>query len=107
MMGIAIAYHRLNRGDQSSGATYTWVAKVFHPYLGFLSGWMILLYYTLGTTTLTIPAGVYTLDLLAPSFVDNHPPIFALRALLDLLVTAFAIIRLKIVAPFAWSLVFF
>ena len=58
MIGIAIAYQRLNRWDQSSGATYTWVARVFNPYLGFLSGWMILLYYTLGTTTLTIPAGV-------------------------------------------------
>ena len=42
MIGIAIAYQRLNRWDQSAGATYTWVAKVFHPYLGFLCGWMIL-----------------------------------------------------------------
>ena len=53
MLGIAFAYQRLNLWDQSAGATYTWVARVFNPYLGFLSGWMILLYYTLGTTTLT------------------------------------------------------
>jgi amino acid transporter len=107
MMGIAIAYQRLNRWDQSSGATYTWVAKVFHPYLGFLSGWMILLYYTLGTTTLTIPAGVYTLDLLAPSLLDNHWAIFLGGAAWNLVITALAIAGLKIVARFEWVIVVF
>jgi amino acid transporter len=107
MMGIAIAYQRLNRWDQSSGATYTWVAKVFHPYLGFLSGWMILLYYTLGTTTLTIPAGVYTLDLVAPSLVDDHWAIFLVGALWNLLITALAIAGLKVVARFEWVIVVF
>jgi amino acid transporter len=107
MMGIAIAYQRLNRWDQSSGATYTWVAKVFHPYLGFLSGWMILLYYTLGTTTLTIPAGVYTVDLLAPSLIDNHWAIFAVGAAWNVLITALAIIGLKVVARFEWIIVVF
>jgi amino acid transporter len=107
MIGIAIAYQRLNRWDQSSGATYTWVAKVFHPYLGFLSGWMILLYYTLGTTTLTIPAGVYTIDLLAPSFIDNHWAIFLVGAAWNVLITALAIMGLKIVARFEWVIVVF
>ena len=107
MIGIAIAYQRLNRWDQSSGATYTWVAKVFNPYLGFLSGWMILLYYTLGTTTLTIPAGVYTLALLAPSAVDNHWAIFFVGAVWNLLITALAIAGLKIVARFEWVIVVF
>jgi len=56
MLGIALGYQRLNRWDPNAGATYTWVARTFHPYLGFLAGWMILLYYTLGTSSLTIPA---------------------------------------------------
>ena len=107
MMGIAIAYQRLNRWDQSSGATYTWVAKVFHPYLGFLSGWMILLYYTLGTTTLTIPAGVYTLDLVAPALVDDHRAIFLVGAGWNLLITALAVVGLKVVARFEWVIVVF
>jgi amino acid transporter len=107
MMGIAIAYQRLNRWDQSSGATYTWVARVFHPYLGFLSGWMILLYYTLGTTTLTIPAGVYTIALLAPSFIDNHWAIFITGALWNSFITVLAVAGLKIVARFEWLIVVF
>jgi amino acid transporter len=107
MVGIAIAYQRLNRWDPSSGATYTWVAKVFHPYLGFLSGWMILLYYTLGTTTLTIPAGVYTLDLFAPSLVDDHWAVFLVGAAWNVLITALAIVGLRVVARFEWVIVVF
>ena len=107
MIGIAIAYQRLNRWDQSSGATYSWVAKVFHPYLGFLSGWMILLYYTLGTTTLTIPAGIYTLALAAPAYVENHWAIFCIGALWNVLITALAVLGLKFVARFEWAIVIF
>src|SRR5271156_2622235 len=91
MLGIAFAYQRLNRWDPSAGATYTWVARVFNPYLGFLSGWMILLYYTLGTTTLTIPAGTYTLRMLAPSLADRQWAVFAVGGGWNLLITAFAI----------------
>src|SRR5580692_6158350 len=97
MIGIAIAYQRLNRWDQSAGATYTWVAKVFHPYLGFMCGWMILLYYTLGTTTLTIPAGIYTLELLAPRYVDHHAAIFAVGAAWNVLITVIAVVGLRAV----------
>ncbi|MEP6884167.1 MAG: APC family permease [Gammaproteobacteria bacterium] len=107
MMGIAIAYQRLNRWDQSAGATYTWVARVFHPYLGFLCGWMILLYYTLGTTTLTIPAGIYSLELLAPAYVDNHLAIFAVGALWNLAITGIAILGLRAVARVEWLIVIF
>jgi amino acid transporter len=107
MIGIAIAYQRLNRWDQNAGATYTWVAKVFHPYLGFLCGWMILLYYTLGTTTLTIPAGIYTLQLLAPAYVDHHAAIFAVGALWNLAITAIAVVGLRAVARVEWLIVIF
>lgn len=107
MLGIAVAYQRLNRWDPSAGATYSWVARVVNPYLGFLSGWMILLYYTLGTTTLTIPAGIYTLELIAPSRVDDHAAIFAAGAAWNLLITALAILGLKIVARVEWLIVVF
>jgi amino acid transporter len=107
MIGIAISYQRLNRWDQSAGATYTWVAKVFHPYLGFLCGWMILLYYTLGTTTLTIPAGIYTLELVAPRYVDHHGAIFAVGAAWNVLITAIAVLGLRAVARAEWLVVMF
>ena len=107
MLGIAIGYQRLNRWDQSAGATYTWVARVFHPYLGFLSGWMILLYYTLGTSSLTIPAGTYTLALFAPTQLDNHFAIALAGGAWNVFVTLLALKGLRIAARFEWSIVVF
>jgi amino acid transporter len=107
MLGIAIGYQRLNRWEQSSGATYTWVARVFHPYLGFLSGWMILLYYTLGTTSLTLPAGAYTLELVAPRLVDNHLAVAATGGAWNVAVTLLAVRGLRVAARFEWTIVVF
>ncbi len=107
MLGIALGYQRLNLWDPSSGATYTWVARTFHPYLGFLCGWMILLYYTLGTSSLTIPAGTYTLELVAPAYVD-HPLAVALTGgAWNILVTVLALRGLRFAARFEWPIVVF
>jgi len=107
MVGIAIGYQRLNRWDQSAGATYTWVAKVFHPYLGFLAGWMILLYYTLGTISLTIPAGTYTLELLAPGLGESHLAIVVAGGAWNVIVTLLALKGLNVAARFEWGIVLF
>lgn len=107
MLGIAIGYQRLNRWDPNSGATYAWVAKVFHPYLGFLAGWMILTYYTLGTTSLTIPAGTYTLELLAPGYVDRHWAVALAGGAWNVAVTLLALRGLKVAAKFEWAIVVF
>lgn len=102
MLGIAVGYRRLNRWDPRAGATYTWVARVFHPYLGFLAGWMILLYYTLGTTSLTLPAGTYTLALLLPSRVDDPYAVTAVGIAWNVLLTALAVVGLRPAARFEW-----
>ena len=81
MLGIALGYQRLNRWEQSAGATYTWVSKALHPYLGFVAGWMILMYYTLGTTSMTVPAGIYTLQLIAPALANNKLAVIAVGSL--------------------------
>lgn len=107
MLGIAVGYQRLNRWDPNSGATFTWVARVFHPYLGFLAGWMILIYYTLGTSSLTIPAGTYTLQLLAPDQVDNHVAVAIVGGLWNVAVTLLALKGLKVAARFEWVVVVF
>ncbi len=105
MLGIALGYQRLNRWDPSSGATYTWVARVFHPYLGFLAGWMILLYYTLGTSSLTIPAGTYTLALIDERLVNDPWYVALAGGLWNVVVTLLALKGLKIAARFEWVVV--
>jgi len=100
MLGIALAYQRLNRWEQSAGATYTWVSRALHPYLGFVAGWMILLYYTLGTTSTTVPAGTYTLQLIAPGMANNKMAAVAVGSLWNLTVTLLLLAGIEIVARF-------
>ena len=54
MLGIAIGYQRLNAWQPSAGATYSWVGRALYPHAGFFSGWIMLMYYCIGTTSLTI-----------------------------------------------------
>jgi amino acid transporter len=107
MLGIAVAYQRLNRWDPSAGATYTWVARVFHPYLGFLAGWMILLYYTLGTSSLTIPAGTYTLELIDAQLIDQPVAVALAGGAWNIVVTLLALKGLRVAARFEWAIVIF
>jgi amino acid transporter len=107
MLGIALAYQRLNRWDQSSGATYTWVSKALHPYLGFVAGWMILIYYTLGTTSMTVPAGTYTLQLLAPSLANSKLSAVVVGSLWNLLVTMLLLAGIELAARFQKTLAVF
>jgi len=100
MLGIALAYQRLNRWEQSAGATYTWVSRALHPYLGFIAGWMILLYYTLGTTSTTVPAGTYTLQLIAPAMANNKMAAIAVGSLWNLIVTFLLLAGIEFAARF-------
>ena len=107
MLGIALGYQRLNRWDQSAGATYTWVSKALHPYLGFVSGWMILVYYTLGTTSTTVPAGTYTLQLLAPGLANKKLAAAAVGSFWNVLVTLLLLGKIELAARFQRALAIF
>jgi amino acid transporter len=107
MLGIALAYQHLNRWDQSAGATYTWVSKALHPYLGFVAGWVILMYYTLGTTGMTLPAGTYTLQLLVPGVANNKMAAVAVGSLWNLTVTFLLLQGIEVAARFQRALAVF
>src|SRR5215469_6999603 len=49
MVIIAYAYHRLNMWHANSGASFEWVGRAISPYLGFLTGWLMIAGYVLGT----------------------------------------------------------
>jgi amino acid transporter len=102
-----LGYQRLNRWQPSAGATYTWVSQALHPYLGFMAGWMIVMYYTLGTTSMTLPAGIYTLQLIAPGMVNNKVAAVAIGGLWNLIVTVMLLARIEIAAQFQRALAIF
>ena len=49
MLIIANAYRRLNMWNANSGASFEWVGRSINPYLGFLTGWLMIAGYVLGT----------------------------------------------------------
>src|ERR1700684_1898937 len=56
---IANAYRRCNMWNANCGASFEWVGRAINPYLGFLTGWLMVAAYVIGTLS-----GV---EVLAPS----------------------------------------
>src|SRR5579863_9963583 len=42
MLIIANAYRRLNMWNANCGASFEWVGRAISPYLGFLTGWLMI-----------------------------------------------------------------
>ena len=106
MLGIALGYQRLHAWQPSAGATYTWVGRVLNPHAGFFAGWIMLLYYTVGTTSLTIPLGSYLLSFFSDTAADNTVAVAAVGTAFDLIVTAVAALGVALSARFqlAWAI---
>src|SRR5580704_14618922 len=49
MLVIANAYRRLNMWNAHSGASFEWVGRAINPYLGFMTGWLMICGYIVGT----------------------------------------------------------
>jgi amino acid transporter len=71
MFGLVFAFSNLNRFLPSAGASYTWVSRIFSPFLGFMAGWSMLLASVVFMVAATIPAASSTLLIFAPSLADN------------------------------------
>jgi amino acid transporter len=51
MFIIANAYRRLNMWNANSGASFEWVGRAINPYLGFLTGWLMVAAYITATVS--------------------------------------------------------
>ncbi|MEE1751350.1 APC family permease [Streptomyces sp. SP18CS02] len=71
MLGIVLSFSRLGRIDVNAGASYSWVGRTLHPFLGFLSGWALVVAATLFMVAGSLPAGQMTLSLFAPGLADS------------------------------------
>ncbi|MBS1862952.1 MAG: APC family permease [Actinobacteria bacterium] len=67
MLGIALAYRRLNMWEVNCGGTYAWAGRAISPYFGFMVGWVIILAYFLGVVSISLPIGTYALQLFTNS----------------------------------------
>ncbi|MFF8942044.1 APC family permease [Streptomyces sp. NPDC014864] len=71
MLGIALAFSYLSRIDVNAGASYSWVGRTLHPFLGFASGWALVISATIFMVAGSLPAGSMTLALFAPELADD------------------------------------
>ena len=92
MLGIALAFSRLNRDDPNAGASFIWVSRIFGPTMGFLSGWSVLATSVLFMASATLPAASATLLLVAPQFEHDHT-VLTLVALAWLLAVSAVTVR--------------
>ena len=71
MLGIAKAYQALGARDANAGASYQWTSAIFGKFLGFFSGWSLLVATLLFMVSGTVPIATATLNLIAPGQVGN------------------------------------
>src|SRR3954447_25613677 len=74
MLGIALAFSYLGRIDVNAGASYSWVGRTLHPFLGFISGWALVISATIFMVAGSLPAGSMTLSLFDDGLADNTAP---------------------------------
>ncbi|MFN8076979.1 MAG: APC family permease [Kineosporiaceae bacterium] len=63
MLLIAIAYQELNRAEPDCGTTFTWAARAFGPWAGWLGGWGIIAADVIVMANLAQIAGSYSFQL--------------------------------------------
>ncbi|MCK1823446.1 APC family permease [Streptomyces sp. XM83C] len=71
MAGIALAFSCLSRIDVNAGASYSWVGRTLHPFLGFVSGWALVVSATLFMVAGSLPAGSLTLALFDEELAES------------------------------------
>ncbi|MFY9927207.1 MAG: APC family permease [Streptosporangiaceae bacterium] len=97
MFIIANAYRRLNLWNANCGASFEWVGRSINPYVGFLTGWLMI--------TGSLVGGISGVVVLAPSVlavfnstVTSTWPNIAISTAVILVMLVIAVIGIKITA---------
>lgn len=71
MLGIAVAYKALNKRHVHAGAAYQWTSVYFGKFLGFFSGWALLVASMVFMVTGSLPLATSTLDFIDPVLAND------------------------------------
>lgn len=71
MLCIAIGFSQLTRVWPNAGSSYSWMRQAFGSRVGAYGAWLLLLSNFFATMATAVPAGIYTLDLLAPQHAQD------------------------------------
>jgi amino acid transporter len=97
MLIIANAYRRLNLWNANCGASFEWVGRAINPYLGYMTGWLMLAGTLFGTLTPVTALGPSVLSVFnQPS--DSKWPNVAIATGLIVVMAIISIIGIRITA---------
>ena len=71
MLCIAISFAYLARVAPNAGSSYSWIGMSFGPFAGGYGAWLLLLSNFFATMATAVPAGIYTLALVAPAHAQD------------------------------------
>ena len=71
MAMIAAGYQRLGERMRDAGSSYAWIRAAFGPEAGAYGAWVLLVANLFAVLATALPAGSYTLDLLAPAAAES------------------------------------
>lgn len=97
MLIIANAYRRLNLWNANCGASFEWVGRAVNPYLGYMTGWLMLAGTLFGTLTPVTAVGPSVLAVFNQSANSTWPNI-AIATGLIVVMAAISVVGIKMTA---------
>jgi amino acid transporter len=97
MLVIANAYRRLNLWNANCGASFEWVGRAISPYLGFITGWLMIAAYVIATVSGVEVLGPSVLAVFGASSTSAWANI-AIGTAVGVIMLVIAIVGIKITA---------
>jgi amino acid transporter len=97
MLIIANAYRRCNLWNANCGASFEWVGRAINPYLGFLTGWLMIAAYVIGTVAEVLLLGPSVLAVFGSTSVNTWAYV-GIGAALGVIMLVIAVIGIRITA---------
>jgi amino acid transporter len=97
MLIIANSYRRLNLWSANCGASFEWVGRSINPYLGFITGWFMVVGYIIGTVAEVVVLGPSVLAVFGSSSTNQWASI-GIDTGLCLFMLVIAVIGIKLTA---------
>ena len=82
MLVIANAYRRLNLWSANCGASFEWVGRAIDPYLGFLTGWLMIAASLIAAVAGVVVLAPSVLAIFGGSALSTWPNIFISTAVI-------------------------
>jgi amino acid transporter len=98
MIIIANSYRRLNLWNANCGASFEWVGRAINPYLGFMTGWLMVSGSIMGTLSAALVLGPDTLAVFGQNSTSSPWPDILIGTAVIVVMLAIAIVGIKITA---------